>query len=342
VVEIVRSIVFNPELVRPIMQELDIPLLKEDEVLIKVHAAALNHRDLHLTNSSLKSPFTYGSDGSGTIESLGQSVTGWKVGDEIIINSQVSCHKCDNCVKGDHNLCIQGAALGGPSWAGAMSEYIKIPAKNITHKPSHLSFVQAAAIPMAFGTAWHALFSQAELQPGETLLIQGVGGGVALYCLQLAVKLGARVIVTSSSNEKIQAAIEMGATAGINYKNENVIEKLKEITPNGVDVSISSNGETLAESIGATKKGGKIIHYAYVGKPLEFLDIDTIMLKQLKIIGSLMHTYSEFEEAIKYISVTRFVPQISKTFKFEEFEEAFTYLKEGKQLGKIVINLIKE
>lgn len=334
-----KAVVFDPQTVAPqIVHDLLKPQPGPGELVIRLHAAALNHRDLHITNPRNTQSFIYGSDGAGEVDGIGEGVLGWQTGDPVIINPQISCLSCQYCLKGEHALCESGRVLGGTSWNGTFSHYVKIPARNAVKKPSHLTFAQAAALPLAFGTAWRALITQAALKPGETVLIQGIGGGVALFCLQIAVQIGARVIVTSGSTEKLDKAIALGAFAGIHYKEEDVAKRVHELTGGtGADVVISSSGEAISSGISAAAKKGRIVQFAFIGNMLPVFDVDSLMFKQLSLFGSAMHTYSEFTEAIRFVERTQLMPVISHTYSLEEAPSAFHLLRDSAQFGKIVL-----
>ncbi|WML55927.1 alcohol dehydrogenase catalytic domain-containing protein [Neobacillus sp. PS2-9] len=331
------AVVFNPEKVMPEIQEVPIPVIGDHEVLIKVKAAALNHRDLHITNSKNKRSFIYGSDGAGEIIDVGKQVTQWSIGNEVVINSQISCLQCEYCLKGEHSFCESGSVLGGAVWGGTFAEYVKVPAANLERKPNHLTFAEAAALPLAFGTAWRALFSKAKLQAGESILIEGIGGGVALYSLQLALSVGAKVFVTSSSDEKLEKAVKLGATAGFNYR-DGGINPLS-LVPTGFDVIVSSNSRTLTSSIHYAKKGGRLVQFSFIGENLPLFDIDTVMGKQLQIFGSAMHSYTEFKNAFRFVEESKLMPVVSNILPLESFEEGFSEMKQGNQFGKIVFTL---
>jgi zinc-binding alcohol dehydrogenase/oxidoreductase len=332
-----KAIFFNPGKVSPEITEVAIPVIGENEVLVKVKAAALNHRDLHITNANNKKGFIYGSDGAGVISEVGKNVTQWSVGDEVVINSQISCLQCEYCLKGEHSLCESGSVLGGGAWAGTFAEYVKIPASNLELKPRHLTFEEAAALPLALGTAWRVLFTKAKLQPGESILIEGIGGGVALYCLQLAKSVGAKVYVTSSSNEKIDKAVKLGAVAGINYLSRE--DDPFSLEPRGFDVILSSNGKSLGSSIQYARKGARLVQFSFLGEELARFNVDVVMGKQLEILGSAMHSYSEFKEAMRFVGLSKLVPIVSKVLPLESYRDGFMEMKQGNQFGKIVFSI---
>lgn len=336
-----RAVVFNPQEVAPVFSEWTSPVAGHGEVVIRVRAAALNHRDLNITRRGNNHPFVYGSDVAGVIEAIGTGVIDLQVGDEVIVNTFITCGRCKYCVSGQEARCEQDYLLGGPMWPGSFAERVRVPAVNVVKKPQHLSFVEAAALPMAFGTAWHAVVSKARLQAGETILIQGIGGGVALAAMQIALALGARVIVTSSSDEKLRKAIQLGATAGIHYRREDVAARVKELTNGeGAHVSLSSSGhESVGIAIEAGATGGRIAQYAYLGSNLPSFDVDTVMYKQLSLFGSTLSINPEFEQAINLVNEHHIVPVVSTVLPFENALDAFQHMRDGVQFGKIVIEM---
>lgn len=328
---------YNPISVEPELREVNVPSIGEHEVLIKVRAAALNHRDLHITNPNNKKEFIYGSDGAGEIIEVGKSVKNWTKGDQVIINSQISCMECEYCLRGEHSLCDAGSVLGGVKWPGTFADYVKVPSVNAAPKPIHLSYAEAAALPLALGTAWRALITKAKLKPGESMLIQGIGGGVALYCLQIASAIGAKVFVSSGSDDKIRRAVILGALDGFNYKS--AAQDPMSLSEKGYDVIVSSSAASIESSIRYAKKGGRIVQFSYLGNAIPQFDIDAVMGKQLQIIGSAMHTYSEFIEMLRYVEQSKLVPIISRRLPLDHFHEGFKEMENGNQFGKIVFEM---
>jgi zinc-binding alcohol dehydrogenase/oxidoreductase len=335
-----KAIVFNPESVAPEIKEWVNPNPGPNEVVVQVYAAALNHRDLNITKPGVDVEFVYGSDASGKIVQIGENVRDWNIGDEVIVNSYISCLECENCLNGNHTYCAHGRVLGGVAWAGSFAEYVKVPATSILKKPKHLNFQESAAIPLSFGTAWRAMTTRANIKPGESVFIQGIGGGVSLYCMQIAIAMGCKVVVSSSSDEKLTKAKEMGAWEGINYKKEDVLERVNKLTDgHGFDVIVSSFGGSVPLSVEAAKVGGRIVQFAYLGKQLSTFDVDRIMGKQLSLLGTGDHTYHEFQQALNFIENTKLSPVVSDVYPFERFAEAFELMEKGSQFGKIIISI---
>jgi zinc-binding alcohol dehydrogenase/oxidoreductase len=271
---------------------------------------------------------------------MGEGVIGWNKGDQVIIDPMVVCMECPECLCGHDELCRNQRIVGGRAWGGTLAEYIKVPVRNIVKKPVHLSMEQAAGLPIALGTAWRSLITKAGLKQGETILIQGIGGGVANFCLQIAVTIGAKVIVTSSSNDKIQRALSMGAAAGINYREEDVPSSVRTLTEGrGADVVVSSTGDAVSTAVQAAASQGRIVNFAYIGRPLPSFDADMLMSKHLTLMGTAMYNHREFEEAIQFVNETHFIPVISEVYPIDKYEIAFESMKSSTQFGKIVLQI---
>lgn len=333
------------------IQDFPVPKIRSDEVLVKVHAAALNHRDLNMPsfyrqmkekNESFPvSTYVVGSDGAGVIEAKGSDVRDWNVGDSVIISSLHFCGECPACLSGQNVACQYGNILGSSGLNGTIAHYVAVPAKLLLNKPEHLKFSEAAALPMGFGTAWRAVVTRGQLQPGETVLIQGIGGGVALFSLQIAVAMGANVIVTSSSDVKLKQAIALGASAGINYQSEDVVARVKELTDGkGVDLAVDGGGaKTMPAAIQSVRDLGRVVDYGFVTGRTFTLDTYHLMIRQISLIGSAMHTHSELASAIRFLNHTQLRPVISDEFSLGDSVQALAKLESGAQFGKIVINI---
>lgn len=346
-----KALVVNETALEFSIQERPMPDIKPGEVLIRMKAAALNHRDLNVPGYLARmkdsnpefpiSTYVVGADGAGVIEEIGENVTGWKIGDEVMISSLHFCGHCPACVAGMNVICEQANILGSVGQDGTIAAYLSVPAKLLIHKPQHLDFTAAAALPMALGTAWRAVMTQGQLQAGETVLVQGIGGGVALFSLQIAVALGAKVIVTSSSDDKLAKAAELGAYAGINYKQENVLERIKEVTQGkGVDLAVDGGGAaTLPIAVQSLRDMGRVVNYGFMtGRNLS-IDIYHFMIRQVSLIGSAMHTFGELEAAVRFFSNLQLQPVISDVYEFQDVLQAIDKLHNGSQFGKIVIDM---
>lgn len=311
------------------------------EVVVRLHAAALNHRDLFLVRGARRlggGPFVPGSDGAGTVAAVGPGVQDWQVGAPVVVNPALFCGRCRFCLQGEQSLCDRFEILGGPR-DGTWAQYVRVPAANVHPKPDHLNDEEAAALPLALGTAWRALITRAALRPGETVLIHGIGGGVALYCLQIAVAMGARAIVTSSSADKLQRALEMGAAAAINYRSEDVAQRVLELTAGlGADVVVDSGGEvTLPISLAAVRRGGRIVNFGATTGAQATLAVRDLFWKQVSLIGSTMMTPAEFAAALAFVAQHRLRPVVSAVLPLAQAGEALAIMEQGRQFGKLVL-----
>jgi zinc-binding alcohol dehydrogenase/oxidoreductase len=222
---------------------------------------------------------------------------------------------------------------------GTYAQYVGVPADHVFPKPSHLTHEEAAAIPLAGLTAYRALVTRGNVQEGETVVIPGVGGGVATFLVQLASTLGARVFVTSGSDEKIERAKELGAEGGVNYDSENWVKELRSMT-GGVDLSVDSiGGEVFDALVTIAKPGSRIVTFGATAGPVPKLVMPKIFLKQLDVLGTAMGTPEEFGAMLELYQRHDLHPTISETFPLEEAAAAQRYMEEGKGLGKIVLRI---
>ncbi|MBC5775360.1 zinc-binding dehydrogenase [Pontibacter sp. KCTC 32443] len=318
-----------------VLIEKEKPVAGPGEAVVQVKAAALNHRDVWIQYGRYFTkdyPAILGSDGAGIVTEVGEGVDKSWMGKEVILDPSTDW--------GD-NPRAQGQTykvLGMPE-DGAFAEYVKVRATNLHQKPEHLSFEEAAALPLAGVTAYRAMFTKCDLKAGEKVLVTGAGGGVALFAVQFAVAAGAEVWVTSGSDEKIEAAKRLGATGGINYKKENWGKELKSIA-GGFDVSIDgAAGEGFVQLIKLAKPGGRIGIYGGTTGMIGQLNPAEIFWKQLAIHGSTMGTNEDFAELVAFVREKQVKPVVDSVFPLEQTEEAMRYMEAGKQFGKIVITV---
>lgn len=304
------------------------------EVLIQIKAAALNHRDVYIQQGlypGIRVPMILGSDGCGTVVELGEGVDAQWKDQEVIINPNNKWGDKEAAQSFDYHI------LGMPT-NGTFAEYLCVKADRIHTKPPHLSAQEAAALPLAGMTAYRALMKRAELQKGEQVLISGVGGGVAVFACQFALAAGAKVYVTSSSEEKIASAVEMGAQGGANYREENWAEVLQDEA--GVfDVIIdSAGGAGFKHFIDLANMGGRIAFYG--GTQGKFtLSPQKMFWKQVSLLGSTMASDKDFEEMVAFVKAHKITPLVDRVFPLEEAQSAFDYLDKGQQMGKVVLNI---
>jgi NADPH:quinone reductase-like Zn-dependent oxidoreductase len=317
------------------IKEVPKPALHAGEVLIQMKTAALNHRDIWIQKgqyAGIKYPSILGSDGAGVVvEAASEPDKHW-IGKEVIINCS---HNWGDNIKGqEKNFKI----LGLPD-DGTFAQFVKVASNYVAEKPAHLSFEEAAAIPLAGLTAYRALFSRAKLQKGEKLLITGIGGGVALFVLQFALAIGAQTYVTSSSEVKIARAKDMGAMGGANYTTLDWAEELKKQT-GGFDVLIdSAGGDGFAKLLDIASVGGRIAMYGGTKGVINELMPQRIFWKQLSILGSTMGSEDEFGQMVKFITAYKLKPVIDKVFSWKDVEQALRRMDNAEQFGKIVLTI---
>jgi zinc-binding alcohol dehydrogenase/oxidoreductase len=317
-----------------VARDLAMPQPAACEVLIKLHAAALNHRDVWIQKgqyAGIRLPCTLGADGAGEIAALGEGVEGWAVGAPVIVYPGLEW--------GDaaHTQGRNFRVLGMPD-PGTFAEYTTAAARYVRPRPAHLSWEQAAALPLAGLTAYRAAFGRAQVQPGERVLVTGVGGGVAQVAAQFCAAAGAEVWVTSGEEEKVARALALplGLRGGISYKQANWGRTLLQNT-GGFDVIIDSAvGEAFGTLLDVAAPGGRIVFYgATLGNPQ--LPAAKVFWKQLSILGTSMGSEQDFDAMLAFVNQHQLVPVVDKTFPLAEGEAALRYLEAGQQLGKVVL-----
>ncbi|WPR76957.1 zinc-binding dehydrogenase [Algoriphagus sp. NG3] len=310
----------------------EVPLTK-GEVRVLVKAAALNHRDEWCRQGlypNIKDGVILGSDGAGIVIEVGEEVNENWLQKEVIINPALNW---------GINQKVQSTSfeiLGMPR-NGTLAETVIVPADRLHEKPSHLTWEEAAALPLAGLTAFRAVTYQGDIQAGDSLLVTGFGGGVAQFAVQFGLAIGASVSTSSSSDVKLKKAKDLGVVNAFNYHNDNWISKANEET-SGFDVIIDGAvGDTLNQLIQVAKPGGKIVFYgATLGNPSK-LEARKIFWNQLKILGTTMGSDQDFEGMVSLVREHRIKPIIDQVFQFEQAAEAFDKMREGKQMGKIVL-----
>lgn len=318
-----------------ICRETEKPVLQSGEVLVKVAAAAINHRDLWIQKgqyAGLKFPVILGSDGCGMVEAVADSLHVDWIGKEVVINPSMNWGSNPRVQQKEY------AILGLPD-NGTFAQYVKVQAKQLHIKPQHLNAVQAAAIPLAGLTAYRALVVRARVRAGETVLITGIGGGVALFALQFAVAMGCKVYVTSGSDEKIKRAIELGAKGGVNYKTTDWHKTLAKES-GGFDAIVDGAcGETFTKLTEVAKPGGRIVFYGATLGAFNSGVPAKIFWKQLDILGSTMGNDEEFAEMIQLVANHKIVPVVDTVFKMENAFKALEKMELSSQFGKLVIQV---
>ena len=316
-----------------------------DEVAIEVKAAALNHLDIWVRKGrpglELCFPHVLGSDAMGTVIAVGAEVDTVQEGQEVIIDPGLSCGVCEYCLRGQQSECLHYGIVGMSS-PGTFAERVSVPATNVYPVPSHLTPAEAAALPLAYLTAWRMLMSRGELRAGHSVLIHGIGGGVALAGLQLARIAGAEVIVTSSSGEKLERAAKLGASATINYtNNSDVAGAVKDLTGGrGVDLVLDSVGAaTWSTNFGAIRRGGRIVHCGVTSGASAQVDISALYWNHVTVMGSTMGSREEFRQMVRAVSASALHPVLDSVVSLNDAQNATGRMERGEQFGKIVLDI---
>lgn len=315
--------------------DVEMPVLQDGEALIKLSHAALNHRDVWIQKgqyAGIKVPIILGSDGCGTLESTTDATIQHLVGKEVVINPSMNWGSNPRVQAKDYMI------LGTPH-DGTFAQCVKVAARLVHQKPAHMTTAQGAALPLAGLTAYRAIMKRAAAKSGEKVLVTGVGGGVALFCMQFAIAAGCEVYVTSGSYDKIAQAISMGAAGGVNYKQENWDKQLKKAS-GGFDVMIdSSGGATFAKLVDIANPAGRIAFYGATHGDFASGVPAKIFWKQLDILGSTMGNDAEFVEMLEMVSKYKIVPVVSKHFALQDAQQALDYMEQHSQFGKIVLDI---
>jgi NADPH:quinone reductase-like Zn-dependent oxidoreductase len=330
-----KAVVLKDKLMPLTVEAVDRPIPQRGEVRVKVVAAALNHRDLWIQKgqyAGLKFPIILGSDGSGVVEMVGEGVSEDLMGKNVIINPSIHWG-ADERVQSK-----QFKILGLPDH-GTFAEYVVVPQENIFEMPAHLTHQEAAAIPLAGLTAWRALFTRAKCGIRNHVLITGIGGGVALFALQFALRAGATVYVTSGSDQKIQRALTMGTAGGVNYKEDDWHKKLLNQT-DGFDVIVdSAAGEDFSKLIDLAKPGANIVFYGGTNGAITNISPQKVFWKQLNILGSTMGSNFDFQSMVGFIHQHQIKPVVDEVFPIEFAQKALQKMEHKEQFGKIVLQV---
>lgn len=305
------------------------------EAVVRLKAAALNHRDIFIWQKlypNIKLPAILGSDGAGVVAAVGEGVDNSLIGREVVIEPGLDWGPSEEIPDKSYRI------LGMPE-DGTYAEMIKAPAANLHAKPAHLTFEEAAALPLAGLTAYRAVATRARVKAGDTVLVTGIGGGVAIFAAQIAKRLGARVFVTSGSDDKLARARELGVEGGANYKNPDWGKMITEMTGGGPNVVIdSAGGESLETAVRIIKPAGRIAFYgATTG--LAKIDLYRCFFKQLTLMGSTMGSPREFAAFLKLYDEAKLHPVIDHVFPLDEAAAAHRRMNEGEQFGKIVLKI---
>jgi len=323
-------------------EDAPIPSPGPGEVLVALRAAALNHLDLFVRNGipGVRLPHIGGADGSGIVLENGDGAGRHPQGTRVFFDPGISDGTCDYCRRGENSLCDHWQLMG-ENRDGTFAQAVVVPEVNLRPIPEHLSFEEAAAFPLVFLTAWRMVVSKARVQAGETVLILGIGGGVAIAALQIARMLGARVFVTSSSELKLARAGELGAEVLINHREKDFSKEVWSITAKrGVDVVVDDVGAaTWDRSIRALARGGRLVTCGATSGPKPDEDLRRIFAKQITIYGSTMGTRQDWAALNERLGKGELKPVIDRTFALEDAAAAQEMMARGEQFGKLVLTI---
>jgi NADPH:quinone reductase-like Zn-dependent oxidoreductase len=324
----------GPENLR--VEEVPQPRPGRGEILVRLAAAALNRRDLYITQGlypGIALPCTLGSDGAGTVAELGEGVTRPGIGTHVVIDPQLGWDEDPNVLNRD------GKIVGMPR-DGTFAEYVVVPAQNVHAAPAHLNASEAAALPLAGLTAYRAAFTRGRLAPQDTVLITGIGGGVQTFILLFAAHLGARTIVTSGSDEKLARAKALGADVAINYKTSPAWHKeVRDASEGGPTLVIDSvGGETFARALEIARIGARIVTYGGTTGNATIRPFP-IFWKHLTILGTSMGSPADFAALLRLVEEAHLRPVVDRVYPLEEIVPAVQRQLSSEQFGKVVLEI---
>ena len=318
------------------------PVVKENEVLIRVQACALNHLDLWgrmgLPGIQIPLPHISGNDICGEVKSVGKLVSKARPGDAVIVSPGLSCGMCEHCLSGRDSMC-RSYKIIGYLVDGGYAELVSVPEVNLIPKPEWLKPEEAAAVPLVFMTAWHMLVTRAGVTPGEVVLVLGAGSGVGSAAIQIAKLWGARVIATAGSEDKLEHAKALGADEAINHNQQDIAEEARKLTgKRGVDIVFEHVGSaTWEKSIKALAVGGRLVTCGATTGYAGQTDIRFLYSKQLSILGSYMASKGELLRVVELVRQRRLKPVVDKVYPLADAAKAQERMEKREHFGKIVL-----
>lgn len=316
------------------------PPAESGGVLVRVRACALNHLDIWNRRGVVKLPLPHlsGADVAGeVVESADPAIA---AGLRVMLQPGLSCGRCQACLEGRDNECPRYDVLGSQS-DGGYAELLRVPAQNLIALPDAIGFVEAAAFPLTFVTAWHMLMTRAQLRAGEDVLVLGAGSGVGQAAIQIAWLHGARVFATAGTDDKRARARELGATEVVNHHTQDLPAEIRRVTANrGVDIVIEHVGEaTWDRSLKCLARGGRLVTCGATTGYKAAVDLRFLFARQYSLMGSYMGTKGELLRAARFFFSGELRPAVDRTFPLAEAAAAQRYLEEGKQFGKVVLEV---
>jgi alcohol dehydrogenase len=325
------------------IEDIDVPKIKSNEVLIKVESASYNYNDLWaIWGDPVKTPLPHisGSDVAGTVVEIGEDVSKFKVGDRVVSHSNMSCRICEQCTAGKEYDCKERNIWGfqtGPLWGG-FAQYTHLPEVNVAKLPENVSFEDAAAISMVGMTAWHMLVGRARIIPGQTVLIMGGTSGVGMMGIQIAKLYNCNVIATAGNQQKMDKCLELGADNVVNHREADWYKKVREITKKeGVDVVFEHIGKNVfPQEVSLLKMGGTLVATGATTGYDSTLDLRYLFFKGTNLLGSTQGTKAELEQVIYWTSKNKIKPLIATTLPFSNMVEGHVMMAGAEQIGKIL------
>ena len=307
--------------------ERPMPERSAGEVLVRLHAATLNRVDLYMRDS-------------GAIEAMDADLPGLHTGQKVLVYPAVTCGTCEFCLRGQEVLCTRMRLLGEHR-DGTLSEYLRVPARNLVPMPDGWSFEEAAALGVNHLTAWRMLVTQARLQPGETVLVFGIGGGVSLAGLQLAKAMGARVFVTSTQQDKLDRALALGADGVIHSRQQDVVQEVMRLTEKrGVDVVFENVGAAVWDSaLRSPARGGRLATCGATTGDQPGADLRRVFIRQLQILGSTLGNLNELQALTRFCAEKGVRPLIEQSYALGDIHAALDRLASGQQFGKLAVRI---
>jgi NADPH:quinone reductase-like Zn-dependent oxidoreductase len=329
----------GPDVLR--YEEIPEPPLRKDHILVRVKSCAMNHLDLWIRKGipKVKLPHILGSDVAGEIVELGEYVSGFKVGQRVLLAPMHFCNHCEKCTAGIQNQCREFTVLGN-AVDGGNCELIAVPAENVIPIPDSIGFNEAASVPLVFTTGWHMLVGRAQVKPGQTVLVLGANSGVGIAGIQIAKFFHCTVIATAGDDRKGDRARQLGADYVINHYQQKISEEVRRITnKEGVDIVMEHVGPaTWDESVRSLKPGGTLVTCGATTGYEAKIDLRFLFSRQLALLGSYMGTMGELHEVLKHVFSGKLKPVLDRTFPLGEARAAHEYMETSQMFGKIVLN----
>ena len=339
-----KAVVFDrcggPEVLE--LRELQEPAIRVDEALVEVRACGVNHLDLWvrrgLRGLEVEMPHILGNDVVGVVAACGEAVRHLKPGDRVLVSPTLSCGVCVQCLAGDDNLCRDYDVIGRRR-NGGYAEKVAVPGVNCLPFPENLKWEEAAAVPLAFLTAWHMLVGRARLRPGEDVLVIGAGSGVGSAAVQIARLLGARVIATAGSEAKLERARALGAHQALLHSNGDLAARVRALTgKKGVEVVLEHVGGAVFESaVAALARNGRLVTCGATAGSTAQLDLNLLFGRHLALLGSWMGRRAELVEVLRFVRDGRLRPVVDSVMPLAEARRAHERIEAREHFGKVVL-----